>query len=121
LIRVVFVLVGGVGVLDKTFHPRMAGLGAVRVGVLLLCSYACFAILDDSVDSSFSMPEAQQSRLGSPDRRDITDLTDADDGRNETAYELKIMDKMRKMDLWVQDLSAGERTRIQEVSSHNVQ
>jgi hypothetical protein len=38
------------------------------------------------------------------------------DDRSSKNYEIKVLEKMRKMDLWVNDLSAGEKTRIEEVS-----
>ncbi len=93
----------------------MAGVRPLQICIILVSCFTCLAILDSTDDSASALPDVEDSRPGFPDRRDITDLIDTDDGRNETAYELKILEKMRKMDFWVKNLSAGERTRIQEV------
>lgn len=91
---------------------------AFLLGISICLIYRSSALLDSSDDSEV-MPYVDDSMVRLPGRRDITDLgslTDAQGERNETAYELKILEKMSKMDRWVQKLSAGERTRIEEVS-----
>lgn len=97
----------------------MKAIVALLLGISALFIHNSSA-LPDSSDDSDSMPYVDDSMARLPGRRDITDLgslQDAQGERNETAYELKILEKMSKMDRWVQKLSAGERTRIEEVSS----
>eukprot|EP00884_Botryococcus_braunii_P012993 jgi/Botrbrau1/21695/Bobra.43_1s0091.1 len=92
----------------------MGGVGPLQFCFILVFCITCHAILENTDDSASALPDVEDPRPAFPDRRDITDLTDTDNGRNETAYELKILEKMEKMDSWVKNLSAGERTRIQE-------